>query len=235
MSGLMLESGAERVSRGELFGIPTPEATATWKPVPHYEAAEMVAREAQRRGYAIAGEEYGLSKDGSKMFGVIKFHYGNSVQMTRCLGVRNSHDKSLALGLTVGLNVIVCSNLCFGGEVTINRKHTNGIDLEALIPEAFDNLGHQFIRLEHRVEELQDEKITVNKARIIAVMAAESKAIPSCDIVPVVDEFRNPSHYEFEDRNKWSLYNAFTEVAKKYSPARGDQCYRRLGNLFELS
>ena len=55
------------------------------------------------------------------------------------------------------------------------------------------------------------------------------------DIIPVLKEFVNSRHDEFRYRNRWSLYNAFTEIAKKYTPPRADQCYRRLGNLFDLS
>ena len=33
----------------------------------------------------------------------------------------------------------------------------------------------------------------------------------------------------------WSLYNGFTETAKKYSPMRADHCYRSLAKLFGLT
>ena len=41
-------------------------------------------------------------------------------------------------------------------------------------------------------------------------------------------------HEEFAEPTRWSLLNAFTETAKKYSPARADQCYRSLTRLFGL-
>ena len=66
------------------------------------------------------------------------------------------------------------------------------------------------------------------------VRAAEMRAIPSCDILPVLDGFTRPEHEEFREPSKWSLYNSFTEIAKKYSPARADLCYRRLGSMFGL-
>jgi hypothetical protein len=40
---------------------------------------------------------------------------------------------------------------------------------------------------------------------------------------------------EFSYPTRWSLYNSFTELAKKYTPPRADQAYRRLGKLFELN
>jgi hypothetical protein len=34
------------------------------------------------------------------------------------IGIRNSHDKSIRLGLTAGLRVFVCSNMAFSGDFT---------------------------------------------------------------------------------------------------------------------
>jgi len=224
-----------RVTRDELRDISTPLSTPSWKPVPHHEVAELIVNEAENRGFCVVGEEYGLNPAGSKMFGVLRFHPEGHPEFSRALGVRNSHDKSLALGLTVGVNVLVCSNLCFGGETTIHRKHTSGIDLGDLIPTAFDNLEHQYIRLERNVDSLKVTSVTMDEAKLITVRAAEIKAIPSCDILTVLDAYKNPCHEEFAEQNRWCLFNAFTEIAKKYSPPRADQCYRQLGKLFALS
>ena len=230
----MLHSGSEKVSRFDLLDIPTPEPTRSWKPVGHYEVAELVSREAEKR-YEIVSEDYGLSKDGNQMFGVLKMSPEGRTESTRCLGIRNSLDKSLALGLTVGLNVLVCDNLCFGGETTIHRKHTSRIDITMLIPQAFHGLAYQYIRLEERTEELKMQRVSIDKARVLTVIAAEKKIIPTCDVVPVVEEYRNPSHDEFGERNKWNLYQAFTEICKKYSAPHADRTYKGLAGLFELS
>jgi hypothetical protein len=110
-NALLLHGGERRVSRDELKEVLTPKPTMSWKPVPHYEVAEYVAHIATRRGYNIVSEEYGLSPTGRKMFGVLKFAPEGNPEYTRALGIRNSHDKSFALGLVVGVNVMVCSNL----------------------------------------------------------------------------------------------------------------------------
>ncbi len=235
MNGLILHCGANRVPRSELIKIPTPMPTKTYRPVPHYHIAELVSQEAKNRGYAISSEEYGLSPNGDKLFGVLRFHPEGHPEYSRALGIRNSHDKSLAVGLTVGLSILVCDNLAFGGETTIHRKHTSGIEIETLIPEAFNAVTHQFIRLERNVDNLKCQSITIDQAKLITVEAAEEKAIPSCDIIPVIEEFVNPRYEDFSERNRWSLYNSFTEIAKKYSPVRADQCYRKLGLLFGLN
>jgi Domain of unknown function (DUF932) len=235
MSDLMLHCGSARVTRDALASIPTPRSTQTWKPVPHSQVAELVCRETADRGYEVVSEEYGLNPAGTKMFGVLRFHPEGHPEYSRCIGFRNSHDKSMALGITAGLVICVCDNLTFGGETTFHRKHTSGIEVEELIPQAFENLGHQFIRLEHRVSEMKLQSINMSAAKLLTVKAAEDKVINSCDILPVLHEFREPRHTEFADRNRWSLYNSFTELAKKYSPARADKCYRGLSNLFALA
>src|SRR6266704_2425590 len=64
-----------------------------------------------------------------KMFGVLDLE----TQMEGCrfsIGIRNSHDKSLRLGLTAGLRVFVCSNMAFSGEFTpVLAKHTKSFNL----------------------------------------------------------------------------------------------------------
>jgi len=234
-NNLMLHCGAKRVSRNELMAVPTPMPTKTHRPVPHIHIAEMIAHEANNRGYSITSEEYGLSTSGEKMFGVFRFHPEGHPEYSRALGFRNSHDKSLAVGLTAGLSVLVCDNYAFGGETTIHRKHTSGIEIENLIPQAFDGLTHQYIKLERNVDRLKVEMISLNEAKLLVVKSAEIRAIPSCDILPVLDEFREPQHEDFKEQNRWSLYNSFTEIAKKYSPPRADLCYRKLGTLFGLN
>ena len=236
MSGeLVLHCGAGKVSRADLMNVATPAATETWRPVPHYEVAELVTNEAKRRGYEIVREEYGMTAGGEKMFGVLRFKPENSgLEFTRALGVRNSHNKQFALGLAAGMAVFCCDNLSFSGDITIHRKHTSGIEIETLIPEAFERLGEQYLRLEERIGSMKLEMLSIDEARIVTVMAAEMKAIPSCDILEVLNEFKIPKHQEFSEPNKWSLYNSFTETAKKYSPARADFCYRKLAGLFGM-
>ena len=153
----------------------------------------------------------------------------------RALGFRNSHDKSFALGLTVGIRVICCDNLAFGGEQTLNRKHTSRIELEAIIPSAFVMLHHRFMDLEAKVERLRERFLAEDEERVWVTKAAEAGAIPSCDILAVLKEFSEPRHEQFQPPNAWNLYNAFTEIAKKYSPERADQCYRNLGTVFGLT
>ena len=236
MNELMLHCGSNRLDRNELSNIYTPAGTSSWRPVSHYDAANRVVDEAIKRGYRIEDEQWGVNTLGTKMFGVIRCHPESQPEYSRAIGVRNSNDKSLALGLVAGTRVIVCDNLCFGGEVKLARKHTAKIDVEWFITYSFDVLQTSgFAKLERGIERMKNTPLTTDQARILIVQSAESGAIPSSDIIPVLEEFIEPRHNVFAERNCWSLYNAFTELAKKYSPARADVCYRKLSELFILA
>jgi hypothetical protein len=108
MNGLMLGHDAHSITRQDLAFIPTPAPTPTWRPVPHVQVAELAINESQRRGWNIVSEEYGLATKQHKMFGVLRFSPEGRSDITRALGIRNSHDKSLAVGLAAGISVICC-------------------------------------------------------------------------------------------------------------------------------
>lgn len=232
---LLLSSKEKFVGRQELVNISTPDATKSWKPVPHVEVVDSVVEVIGQHGWQILNEEYGLARDGQKMFGVIRINRSSSHEWSRCIGIRNSHDKSFSVGLTAGISVMVCSNLAFGGTMVLKRRHTSKIELASMVSDAIDSLENEFLTLENITEELKIQYIKEDHARIAIVRAAEYGAVNSCDIVPILKEFKEPRHEEFNDPTRWNLLNAFTETAKKYTPARADMCYQKLTKLFGLN
>ena len=233
MMGLTMCEG-KFVGRDEIALVPTPEATASWKPVPHSEVIDAVTDVVKAHRWTILDEQYGLARDGQRMFGMIRINKSSSMEWSRCIGIRNSHDRTIAVGLAAGLTVKCCSNLMFGGSTVLKRRHTSRIELNGLVLEAVNALELEFLTLESVAEELKIDERNDDEARASLVVAAERQAIPSCDILTVWEEFKRPQHEEFAEPTRWSLLNAFTETAKKYSPARADLCYRGLTRLFGL-
>ena len=233
--GLCLANPTDKyVDRSALALVPTPSPTATWRPVPHIDVVDAVENAISNRGMIIESERFGLARDQQKMFGVITLTNRNNQEWTRCIGIRNSHDQSFAAGICCGVSVLVCSNLCFGGEFVIKRRHTSGIDLFSMVEETMDAMTDNYLSFEERLLELHDMPLYDDYARIFIVKAAEYGAIPSCDILAVFNEYMEPRHEEFKERTQWSLLNAFTEIAHKYKPARFDLCNRKLTRLFSL-
>ena len=232
--GLMMCDG-KFVSRDEVALVPTPGGTESWKPVPHMEVIEAVTEVVKAHNWQILDENFGLAREGQKMFGVMRINKTNSTDWSRCIGLRNSHDKSFAVGLSAGINVTVCSNLAFGGTTVIKRRHTSRIELTELVDVAMNELENEFLMLETVCEDLKIIYLkNDDEARSRIVRAAELGAINSSDIIPVFKEFKNPRHEEFAEPTRWSLLNAFTETIKKYTPQRVDHAYSALNHCFGL-
>ena len=114
---ITLSSYSGKLTRNELARVTTPEATATHKPIPHVEVVDKLIEALGFRQIGVVREEYAVSADGMRMFGVMDLTSG--FQGCRfAIGLRNSHDKSFRLSCTVGLRVFVCENLAFHGDFT---------------------------------------------------------------------------------------------------------------------
>ena len=232
--GLIMAEG-KYMSRTEVARTDTPCSTATWRPVPHIDVIEAVTEVIRAHNWEIEGEKFGLASEGKKLFGVMELSSSSSPEWHRCVGIRNSHDKAFAAGISVGVKVLVCSNLCFGGTTVVKRRHTSGIVLAELIDRAVASLEDDFLMLETVSEELKDAYLRDDdEARSCIVRAAELGVINSSDILLCFREFKSPSHEEFAEPTRWSLMNALSEIVKKYSPQRVDHSYAALNRAFGL-
>src|SRR5688572_29652365 len=96
-----LLSQTGRISRADLQHIPVPEATRTHHPIPHHQIVQALVETLGFRHIGVVRDEYAISRDGMRMFGVLDLESG----MHGCrfsIGVRNANDKSMRLALTVG-------------------------------------------------------------------------------------------------------------------------------------
>ncbi len=58
------------VSRDEVALVPTPAGTGSWKPVPHAEVIDAVTEVVKAHQWTILEEQFGLAREGQKMFGM---------------------------------------------------------------------------------------------------------------------------------------------------------------------
>ena len=100
-SQLLAHCGTRKLTREELAAISAPEGTATHRPVPHCEMVGSVVETLGFRHIAVVRDEYAVSPDGMKMFGVLDLE----TTFDGCrfaIGIRNANDKSMRLAMTVG-------------------------------------------------------------------------------------------------------------------------------------
>lgn len=244
----MLEKG-KCATLDYVRSIETPAATDTWRPVSHREVIDAAFKAAEDRNLKF--DFQALVRDG-KLYGdsgqkptpvpggvcFFKLLFQPSEDIKAPEGTRytlvgmNAHDKSQALEFVAGGQVSVCSNGVRAGEIIVKRKHTSQIDVTSHVGSVFDQFLDQRTILNRMVEELQGRDLTDDKAVNMVVDAADAGAISSSHILPVVREWREPSHEEFRPRNAWSLYNAHTEVMKKQSADRQRDGFRALNQVF---
>lgn len=129
-----LMSYEEKITRKQLAEIPTPEGTLTHRPIPHIEVVDQLIENLGFRHIDVFKDEYAVSRDGMKMFGIMELdttfdvYGGNGCRFA--LGIRNSHDKSMRLAMTVGYRVFVCENMAFEGDFQpVLAKHTKNFNL----------------------------------------------------------------------------------------------------------
>ena len=98
---LMAHCGTNKLVRERLKAIPAPDATETYQPLAHYDIVEALLETLAFRHISVVRDEYAVSEDGMKMFGVLDLE--TTFEGCRfSIGVRNANDKSMRLAMTVG-------------------------------------------------------------------------------------------------------------------------------------
>jgi hypothetical protein len=136
MSQLM---GTNVVTEAEVFAVPDALFTPTFKPFHHRDIISVVKEGVQAVGMEIVNAEYVLAQNGQRMFGVYDLSQGTS-ELSWSIGIRNSMNKSMSIGITAGTRVFVCENLCFSGEFLAFRRHTGGLDIDELAFLAYKSM-----------------------------------------------------------------------------------------------
>src|SRR5271157_364179 len=116
-SVLLAHGGTRKLNREELTAIPAPEGSLTHRPIPHHEIVSALIETLSFRQIGIVRDEFAVSGDGMKMFGVLDLE--TTFEGCRfSIGLRNANDKSMRLALTIGYRVFVCDNMAFHGDFT---------------------------------------------------------------------------------------------------------------------
>jgi hypothetical protein len=209
-----------RVSRSDIYQLSTPPGTETHVPVPHSTLLDLVDLELHHKGIEVVEDEHVLDSGGNRYFSLFALRSNNSIQQT-FLGLRNSHDMSVAASIVTGSRVFVCSNLMFDGEIKLGLRHT--LNIEAKLPNMIDDAISRAINItsfqKERLDNYRTTKISNEKAENIIVDMWRKSAVPAAAIAKIVQEFEDPSHDEFLEDGKsvWRLQNAITEVIRPKS------------------
>lgn len=235
MSSLVLHRCGWEATKADLAAVPVPDETDSYVPVPYGRFVEEVELHVPRFGLAVTDARYALARDGLQMFGVLTCVNGGShADYALAIGLRNSYDRSLSVGLVAGSRVFCCDNLAFSGEAGINRKHTVHAlrDLGDLIYRMLSKVSSMQSRTHAEIAAMKARDLSPESADHLMVEAVRRNVLPASQLPRVMQSYERPAHEEFAPRNAWSLFNAFTEVAKSRSPRVQVETSLRLASTF---
>ena len=226
-----------KLDRDTLALVPTPQGTATHKPVPHIEVVNALVETLGFRHIAIHKEEYAVSKDGMKMFGLMELE----TTFSGCrfaIGLRNSHDKTMRLAMTVGYRVMVCENMAFQGDFEpVLAKHSKNFRLLDSLSLGVDAMQRNFKPMVEAVELWRGQQLSDVSAKLLiyrAFVECELEAPHHLDR-EVHSLYFNPQHEDFAPRTLWSLSNAFTSAFKTLDPIPQFKATAKLGGFLNTT
>src|SRR5712691_9787920 len=224
------------VTRAQLLAVPTPESTATFRPIPHIELVDMLDRVLNQASIHIRKEQFALRRDGAVLFGVLQLAYGEMGDGIAALGLRTGNNKTMSLQICAGLSVFVCDNLAFRGDlIALKRKHTSGLNLKQELTLSVIRFQEHFDRLTGEIADLKRQALPDVEAKAL-MHDVFAKGLMPVRLLPEVSKaYFEPSLLVFRPRTAWSLHNAFTGLSKEMPMSTRLPAIQAVGKLFGMS
>lgn len=224
------------LDREQLHRISVPrrsDVSNRWAGVQHGVLADTIVEELKRRHLKIVNETWYCNPTQTDLFGAIDVRPVTQSLKNRLslagigqgadfsVGVRHSNCGRYSISLIAGARITVCANGMFSGEIFFRRKHYAGVDLGEEVKRAVSRYLEECSLLASKVISMQCNFLTEEQPGLpeLTMMEAVRREILGVQFLRTVDDlWTQPRHKEFEPRNSWSLYNAFTGAAREMSP-----------------
>ena len=203
--------GTNKVTEAEVFAIPDVPFTSTFSPIHHRDVIRAVREGVQAVGMDVVKSEYVLAANGHKMFGVYDLSQGNS-ELCWSIGIRNSMNKSMSLGITAGTKVFVCENLCFSGEFLAFRRHTAGLNIDELAFLAYKSMRNMVPLLKNHQrwhEGLKNYSLSKTDLKVLLVEIMTNSVISTNKF----NQF-NEFYANVYDDSLWGFHETVTDILK---------------------
>ena len=212
MSESSILIGSNRVTEAEVLQVPAVPFTKSFHPMHHRQILDAIRSGVVATGLEIIKTEYVLANNGNRMFGVWDLS-GGSDELCWSIGIRNSMDKSMALGITAGTRVFVCDNLAFSGDFVEFRKHTKGLvynELEFMAYRAMKKMVSNLTKFQAWHEGLKNFSLTEWDAKILLVEIMTNSIIPPSKFA----RFNELYFGGVYKPNLWGFHETVTDVLR---------------------
>ena len=231
---LMAHAGANKVTRLDLAQIETPPATDTFQPIAHTRLIDQLEEALAFRHISITRDEYAVSKDGMKLFGLLELN-SEYEDIRFAIGLRNANDKSMRLGMVAGYRVFVCDNMALSGDFKpLLAKHSKNFDLVEAVSMGVDRIQRGWQPLREQINFKRQYELNAQEAQSIIYRAFMTERFPVKLLRAVHQEyFVHPSYEDFKAKTVWSLENAFTTAFKQLKPVQQYTATAKLGKFLK--
>lgn len=235
---LYFSNPEQLLTRDQLALFLGPPPTRTHRPVKHFDLANALEAAVEDRGMTIAKEEWMVTNN-HRLYGSVELTPPSglilSTDVTPCIGVRHANDKSMSLQLMAGGRVRVCQNGLFLNEhgEMIRRRHTSGLNVMEAVGECLDQYLVHLQELDTLCQRLKAARLSEMRAKAVLHDLFFEHRVLKPVYLPAVAEryFHDPEHVEQfgTERNRFTLMQAVTQVAKTVSAPVQMQAHKRLG------
>lgn len=216
----------EKLSRKELAAIPVPPARGPrHNPIPFGEFVDEVELQLDKVGLQVIDQEHMVGHEAMRYFGLMEVAPKEGQLITSdewkvLVGLSGSHDQVIGRKIAMGKHVMLCSNLCFGGDIyTSSTKQTLNIwnRLPGMIYNGVRRIPQMADLEEKRIQKFKDIHLSNPNAMYFLNSLFRQGSLTSSQLGRAIHEWYEPT-YEFtapdEDPTVWRLENAITEVIK---------------------
>ena len=216
-------------SREGLNFLATPPAMGRFhKPYSFADYVNNVEESLDRAGLTIVDQEYEVTPDAMSLFGAMEVVpralEGELIPADSdyrlLVGVRGSHNQRIPRGLVLGSRVMVCSNLCFSGNIgQFNSKQTTNLvkRLPRLIAEVVGQIPELAQAQDDKFAAYKDYQFSNPRAGDAALVEIfRQGGLSAAQLGKAIREYDQPTYKEHAEFGKsaWLAMNAVTEALK---------------------
>jgi len=221
--GLILHCGSDEVTREMVESIPTPTRTGRYNPVGYADAIAILEDTVKAvLGLKQVSETYGLNAKGNQLFAHFIFDTEDE-DGGLAVGLRQSLNKTLALGTVVGKAITVCDNLLLCGELKVVRKNTTNVyrDYRTMLTVQIEEAMQAYRALNHELDAWKQRELTEREGyQLLGVAMGKARVLSAQQGSIALKDWETPRHEEFAERTAYNLYQCMTEGLKKGAPGR---------------
>lgn len=244
-SKMIMHRGGKYLTRRELEAVPLPVESEGdgrgYAVVPHLAVIDLVDTRLQKE-FGVPKESiswtFATSHEGQRLFamaallkepdpkaGILpalgeKIEMRDSGEWGPAFALRNSYDKSMSFGFSVGLRVMICDNLSISGDfVTYTRAHTGNAMQEIMnqIVTGMSKAETQIRQLSKELTGMQNQELDLIDGYRLLGQAFGTRILTAHQFGAIMRSWTQPES-PYGPRSAYRLYNEITEVLKGSKP-----------------